>query len=137
MERRAEVAERELTKHKLLVYMMSRLGEEMNAIISGVAEYGFYAQAADFPVEGLVHITTLPGDYYFYDEPSHALIGQRTKRQFRLGDKLRVTVIRIDLAKRQMDLRIVTPPAAEPVKSEPAEKKPPIERGPRRKKRDK
>jgi ribonuclease R len=78
----------------------------MNAIISGVAEYGFYAQAEDFPVEGLVHISTLPGDYYFFDEPSHSLIGQRTKRQFRLGDKLRVTVVRIDLAKRQMDLRV-------------------------------
>src|SRR6185295_7478177 len=119
MERRAEVAERELTKHKLLVYMTGRLGEEMNAIISGVAEYGFYAQAEDFPVEGLVHISTLPGDYYFFDEPSHSLIGQRTKRQFRLGDKLRVTVVRVDLAKRQMDLRVVVPASKEPP---PAEK---------------
>ncbi len=132
MERRAEVAERELTKHKLLVYMTGRLGEEMNAIISGVAEYGFYAQAADFPVEGLVHISTLPGDYYFFDEPSHSLIGQRTKRQFRLGDKLRVTVVRIDLAKRQMDLRVVAPQATAPSPPQPPVEKA-RERRPRKK----
>jgi ribonuclease R len=129
MERRAEVAERELTKHKLLVFMTGRLGAEMNAIISGVAEYGFYAQAEDFPVEGLVHISTLPGDYYFFDEPSHSLIGQRTKRQFRLGDKLRVTVVRVDLAKRQMDLRVVAPQSKEaPAVEKPRPKK---KRGPK------
>jgi ribonuclease R len=142
MERRAEVAERELTKHKLLVYMTGRLGTEMNAIISGVAEYGFYAQAEDFPVEGLVHISTLPGDYYYFDEPSHSLVGQRTKRQFRLGDKLRVTVVRVDLAKRQMDLRVVTPsaearpekpPREKPPREKPPREKPPREKPPRRK----
>jgi len=114
MERRAELAERELTKHKLLVFMSTRLGEEMNAIITGVAEYGFYAQAETFPAEGLVHISTLPGDYYYFDEPSHSLIGQRTKRTFRLGDKLRVKVMRVDLARRQMDLRVVTDAATDP-----------------------
>jgi ribonuclease R len=108
MERRAELAERELTKHKLLVYMTGRIGEEMNAIITGVADYGFYAQAEDMPAEGLVHISNLPGDYYYFDEPSYSLVGQRFKRQFRLGDKVRVTVVRVDLARRQMDLRVVT-----------------------------
>lgn len=125
MERRAEMAERELTKYKLLLYMTGRLGAEMNAIISGVAEYGFYAQAEDFPVEGLVHISTLPGDYYYFDEPSHSLIGQRFRRQFRLGDKLRVTVVHVDLAKRQMDLRVV-------VTGKPAEPPPPREKKKRR-----
>jgi ribonuclease R len=119
MERRAELAERELTKHKLLVFMTGRLGEEMNAIVTGVADYGFYAQAEHFPAEGLVHISTLPGDYYYFDEPSHSLIGQRTKRQYRLGDKLRVKVVRVDLARRQMDLRVVTAETAEPQTNAP------------------
>jgi ribonuclease R len=106
MERRAEAAERDLVKYKLLVYMNDRLGTNLDAIITGVADYGFFAQAETLPVEGLVHISTLPDDYYYFDEASHSLVGQRTKRTFRLGDKVQVTVVRVDLARRQLDFRI-------------------------------
>ena len=122
MERRAELAERELTKYKLLMYMTDRIGMEMDAVITGVAEYGFYAQAKDVPVEGLVHISTLGGDYYFFDQPSYSLVGQRRGRRFRLGDKVRVKAVRVDLTRRQMDLCIVEPPKetpAEPVREKP------------------
>jgi ribonuclease R len=105
-ERRAETAERELVKHKLLVYMYDRIGSDLEAIITGVADYGFYAQAAQLPVEGLVHISTLPDDYYYFDEASHSLIGQRNRRTYRLGDKVQVTVVRVDLQRRQLDFRI-------------------------------
>ena len=105
-ERRAEVAERELVKHKLLVYMSERIGADLPAVITGVADYGFYAQAETLPVEGLVHITTLPDDYYYFDDASHSLVGQRSKRTYRLGDKVEVTVVRVDLQRRQLDLRI-------------------------------
>jgi ribonuclease R len=105
-ERRAETAERELVKHKLLVYMNDRLGTDLDAIITGVADYGFFAQAETLPVEGLVHISTLPDDYYYFDEASHSLVGQRTQRGFRLGDKVEVTVVRVDLQRRQLDFRI-------------------------------
>jgi ribonuclease R len=105
-ERRAETAERELVKHKLLVHMNERLGTDLEAIITGVADYGFFAQAATLPVEGLVHISTLPDDYYYFEEMSHSLVGQRTKRAFRLGDKVQVTVVRVDLQRRQLDFRI-------------------------------
>ncbi len=105
-ERRAENAERELVKHKLLVYMSERLGTDLEAVITGVADYGFYAQAATLPVEGMVHISTLPDDYYYFDEMSHTLLGQRTKRAFRLGDKVEVTVVRVDLQRRQLDFRV-------------------------------
>jgi len=105
-ERRAESAERELVKHKLLVYMNDRLGTDLDAVITGVADYGFFAQAETLPVEGLVHVTTLPDDYYFFDDVSHSLIGQRTERTFRLGDKVKVTVARVDLQKRQLDFRL-------------------------------
>ncbi|MBI3823530.1 MAG: ribonuclease R, partial [Planctomycetes bacterium] len=105
-ERRAETAERELVKHKLLVHMNERIGTDLPAIITGVADYGFFAQAETLPVEGLVHISTLPDDYYYFEEMSHSLIGQRTKRKFRLGDKVEVTVVRVDLQRRQLDLRL-------------------------------
>jgi ribonuclease R len=71
-----------------------------------VADYGFFAQAQTLPVEGMVHISTLPDDYYHYEELSHSLVGQRTKRTFRLGDKVQVTVVRVDLQRRQLDFRI-------------------------------
>jgi ribonuclease R len=79
----------------------------METIITGVADYGFYSQAETIPVEGLVHVSTLGDDYYRYDEASHSLIGQRTKRRYRLGDKVHVKVIRADLQRRQLDFRVV------------------------------
>src|SRR5207249_5418866 len=103
MERRADNAERELVKLKLLTYLSERLGTELEVIISGVADYGFYGQAETLPVEGLVHISTLPDDYYYFEEASHSLIGKRTKRRYRLGDKVQVSVVRVDLQRRQLD----------------------------------
>jgi ribonuclease R len=105
-ERRAEAAERELIKVKLLAYMSERLGEELDVIITGVADYGFYGQAEDLPVEGLVHISTLSDDYYYFEEPTHSLVGKRTGRRFRLGDRVRVQVVRVDQQRRQLDYRV-------------------------------
>ena len=68
MERRAETAERELVKLKILTYLSGRLGEQLDAVITGVADYGFFAQAERFPAEGLVHISSLVDDYYWFDE---------------------------------------------------------------------
>jgi ribonuclease R len=106
MERRAENAERELVKLKLLAYMDERLGTELDVIITGVADYGFFGQAVEVPVEGLVHISTLTSDYYYYEEATHSLIGRRTNRRYRLGDKVRVTVVRVDMQRRQFDFRV-------------------------------
>ncbi len=94
-------------KLKLLTYMSERLGEKLHVIITGVADYGFFAQAEQFPVEGLVHISSLSDDYYYYDEDSHTLQGRRTRRRFRLGDRVHVEVARVDLSRRQMDFRLV------------------------------
>jgi ribonuclease R len=109
MERRAEMAERELIKLKLLTYLSERLGLELEAIITGVADYGFYAQAEQWPVEGLVHISTLTDDYYYFEEAHHSLIGRRTKKRYRLGDKVHVGVVRVDVQRRQLDFRVVRP----------------------------
>jgi ribonuclease R len=105
-ERRAEIAERELIKTKLLTYLSERIGLELEVVITGVADYGFFASAEKLPVDGLVHISTLTDDYYYFDEPSHSLIGRRSKRRYRLGDKVRVTVVRVDLQRRQLDFRV-------------------------------
>ncbi len=111
MERRAEMAERELIKLKLLTYLSERLGLELEAIITGVADYGFFAQAEQWPVEGMVHISTLTEDYYYYEEATHSLIGRRTKKRYRLGDKVRVQVVRVDVPRRQLDFRVAQPAA--------------------------
>jgi ribonuclease R len=105
-ERRAEMAERELIKVKLLTYLSTRLGMELEVVITGVADYGFFGQAETLPVEGLVHVSTLTDDYYYFDEASHSLIGRRTRRRYRLGDKVQVTVVRVDLQRRQLDFRV-------------------------------
>lgn len=106
MERRAETAERELVRLKLLNHMSERVGSDLNAIITGVADYGFFAQGVQLPVEGLVHISTLMDDYYYYEERTHSLIGRRTNRTYRLGDSVRVNVVRVDLQRRQLDFRV-------------------------------
>jgi ribonuclease R len=106
-ERRAEMAERELIKVKLLDYLSQRIGIELEVIITGVADYGFFAQAEELPVEGLVHVSTLTDDYYHFDETSHSLIGRRTHRRYRLGDKVKVNVVRVDQQRRQLDFRVV------------------------------
>jgi ribonuclease R len=95
-----------LIKVKLLTYLSERMGLELHIVITGVAEYGFFGQAAELPVEGLVHVSTLTDDYYYFDDLAHSLIGQRTQRRFRLGDKVCVNVVRVDLQRRHLDFRV-------------------------------
>ncbi|MBN9522642.1 RNB domain-containing ribonuclease, partial [bacterium] len=109
MERRAETAERELVKVRILTFLSRRLGERFDAVITGVADYGFFAQVEQFPAEGLVHISSLVDDYYHFDDAGHALEGGRTRKRFRLGDRVRVEVARVDLPKRMLDFRLVPP----------------------------
>lgn len=106
-ERRAEAAERELIKIKLLDYMAQRVGVELTVIITGVHDYGFFGQAESMPVEGLLHVRHLTDDSYYYDGATHSLIGRRTRRRFRLGDKLRVRVARVDTERRELDFEPV------------------------------
>ncbi len=123
MERRAETAERELVKLKLLQYLSTRLGEQLDAVITGVADYGFFAQAERFPAEGLIHVSSLTDDYYHFDESSHSLEGGRRKKRFRLGDRVRVEVGRVDLQRRMLDFRLAGQ-AGQPSKEPPREPTP-------------
>jgi ribonuclease R len=105
-ERRAEKAERELVKLKLLAYLSDRIGVELEIIITGVEEYGFFGMSPTLPVEGLVRVSTLADDYYHFDALSHTLLGRRTKRRYRLGDRVNVVVARVDLERRLLDFRV-------------------------------
>jgi len=107
LERRAEAAERELVKLKLLLFLSSRTGEEMNAVVTGVESFGLFVQGLEMPAEGLVALASLPDDSYRFERTSHTLIGRRAGNSFRLGDRVRVTVFRVDLERRTLDFRLV------------------------------
>jgi ribonuclease R len=107
-ERKAEQAERELIKVKLLTYLEDKVGLEMDAMITGVERFGLFCQGVEIPADGLVHITALDrNDYYEFDEATFSLIARRSGRQYRLGDHLRVKVAHVDVDRRQLDFAIV------------------------------
>jgi ribonuclease R len=107
LERRAEAAERELVKLKLLLFLSSRIGEEMDAVITGVEAFGLFVQGLKLPAEGLVPLDSLPDDTYRYDRASHTLSGRRAGQSYRLGDRVRVAVDRVDLDRRELNFRLV------------------------------
>jgi len=108
LERRAESAERELVKLKLLLFMAGRGGMEMAAVVTGVEPFGLFVQGLELPAEGLVAIDSLPQDTYRFERANHTLVGRRPGNSFRLGDPVRVSVFRVDLDKRSLDFRLVT-----------------------------
>ena len=115
-ERRSEQAERELIKVKLLTYMAKRIGEEFDAVITGVQDWGFFCQAVEIPAEGLVHVSTLDDDNYRYDPTAHLLEGRRAGRQYRLGASVRVVAAHVDVDRRQLDFRLAGSRSARTVK---------------------
>ena len=107
-ERRAEEAERELIKLKLLGYLKSRIGTTMQGIITGVTEIGLYVQGRPLPAEGFIPVGDLEDDHYFYDSATHTLEGHRTGSRYRLGDPLEVAIHDVDLDRREMELRLTS-----------------------------
>ncbi len=107
-ERRAAQAERELTKIKLLAFMSTRVGDEFDAIITGVERFGMFCKGVEMPVDGFVHISTLAEkDYFDFDQASVSLVGRRTGKQLRLGDRVRVQVAFVNVDRRELDFRLV------------------------------
>ena len=105
-ERNAIEAERLSVKLKQIDYLKEHLGEEFNAIISGIAHFGIFVKITDNLAEGLVRLRDLEGDFYVYDEKKYALIGRVSKKQFRLGDKVKVKLVRVDTDKTELDFII-------------------------------
>ena len=118
-ERRAEKAERELIRIRMLRYMSTRIGEEMDALITGVESFGMFCQGIVIPAEGMIHLSALVDDFYVFDQATRRLTGSRTKREFRLGDPIRVVVAAVDIDRRLLDLRPVAATGA-PKRREPA-----------------
>jgi ribonuclease R len=106
-ERAAADAERELMDWRKAAFMADRVGDEFDGVVTGVKEYGFYVELDEFFIEGLVHISALFDDVYEYQERKHRLIGQRTRREFRLGDRVRISVNRVDQARHLIDFSVV------------------------------
>ena len=106
MERKAQDAEREVDDLKKAEYMLDRIGEEFEGIISSVTSFGVFVE---FPstIEGLVHITDLDDDYYIYDEDHLSLIGERTKKIYKLGDKVKVECVHVDMPNREIFFNII------------------------------
>lgn len=102
-ERRADEATREAVDWLKCEYMMDKVGEEFPGIITSVTNFGFFVELAEVYVEGLVHISLLRNDYYQFDPVKHALLGERSGTRYRLGDVVKVKVVRVDLDKRQID----------------------------------
>jgi ribonuclease R len=102
-ERRADEATREVEAWLKCYYMQDRLGEVFDGTLSGVASFGVFVALDTVYVEGLVHISELGNDYFHFDAARHQLLGERTGRRYRLGDRLRVKLVRVDLETARLD----------------------------------
>ena len=106
-ERTAMEAERDVVAMLKLRFMEDKLGEEYDGLITGVLQFGLFVQLRELFVEGLVHVSTLTGDYYHYIEKLHCLRGERSKRTYRIGDAIRVRVDRVDTIRKRIDFSII------------------------------
>jgi len=100
-------AERESIKMKQVEYMQRHLGDEFAGIVSGVVPFGIFVEITDLLTEGLVHISDLEDDYYIHDEKNYQLIGQNTRKRYRLGDPVHIRVMRVDVNERIVDFVLV------------------------------
>lgn len=105
-ERRADDATRDVIDFLKCEYLSDRIGETFDGIISTVTGFGLFVGLNDVFVEGLVHISSLPGDYYQFDANSHRLVGERTRRVFRLGDTVNIRVVRVDIDEKKIDFEL-------------------------------
>jgi len=120
-EQRAESAERELKKVKLLTHMSKCIGDQIDAVVTGVERFGLFAMGVELPAEGLVHITSMHDDHYKFDPNTHRLMGYRADNSYRLGDLVRVEVAHVDVERRELDFRLVI--GEKPSKKHVAKKK--------------
>jgi len=102
-ERRADEATRDVESWLKCFYMQDKIGESFDGVISSVTGFGLFVALDDVYVEGLVHISELPSDYFHFDATKHRLLGERSGVQYRLGDRLRVKLVRVDLETSKID----------------------------------
>ncbi len=100
-------AERASVKYKQAEYLMDRIGEEFDGLISGVSKWGIFVELTESKCEGMVSLRLMNDDFYYLDEENYRIIGQRWGKIYRLGDAIRIRVKKIDLQKKQMDFDLV------------------------------
>src|SRR5262249_26696790 len=113
-ERRADDAERELLEWKKVKFMQARVGEDFDGLIISVTKFGFFVELTDLFVEGLVPIATLSDDRYTYHENTREIIGQRSRKTYRLGQRVRVLVDRIDPVEKKIQFAVLEERTAKP-----------------------
>jgi ribonuclease R len=102
-ERNAVLAERMSIKMKQIDYLKNKIGEEFNGIVSGITNFGIFVELSDSLAEGLIPYRLLEGDFYFFDEKNYSVVGRKSKKRIRLGDKVTVKIYRIDPEKKEID----------------------------------
>ena len=107
MERQAEEMERQSVKYKQAEYLMDKVGQVFDGLISGVSKWGLYVELVGNKCEGLVRYDDMPGDFYYLDEENFRVIGQESGRILQLGDEVKVMVKGVNLLKRQMDFELL------------------------------
>jgi len=106
-ERRADEATRDVDNWLKCFYMKERIGEEFHGTIAGVAAFGIFVALDEVFVEGMVHVSELGEDYFHFEPAKHQMLGERTGKRFRLGDRLRVKLVRADLETGRIDFILV------------------------------
>jgi ribonuclease R len=126
--RRADEAAREVDERYRAAWMEQHVGGEFEGVISGVTSFGLFIELDDSKVNGLVHVTQLPNDYYHFDPIRKTLTGERRGREYRLGDRVRILVLKASVEDRKIDFRLVGEPgeagqAQPPARGQPAKRK--------------
>ncbi len=121
-ERRAEEAERDVTERFKCAWMEKHVGSEFDGVVTGVTSFGLFVELDASRVSGLIHISQLSNDYYHFDPARHSLTGEHSGQIFRLGDRLRIQVLRASLEDRKIDFRLVAEAGKAATKSKQAGK---------------
>ena len=106
-ERKADEAARSVVAFLKCEFMKDRIGEEFDAVATGVTDFGVFVQLKEWQVDGLVHVTSLPRDYFRFHEDDRMLVGERTGQRYGIGDELRVRLVRVDSADRKIDFELI------------------------------
>lgn len=130
-ERRSDDASRDAQLALKCHFMQDKVGETYQGIISGVASFGIFVELQGIFIEGLVHVTSLGQEYFHYDATHHRMIGDRSRTVYRIGDRLEVQVVRVDIETKKIDLELLTSPGKRQ-NSQPSRKK--TEKKPRKQK---
>jgi ribonuclease R len=104
--RRADEAEWDVDERLKCFFMQQHIGDEFQAQVTGVTSFGLFVELVKTRVSGLVHITSLPNDYYHFDPVSHRLSGERSGRVFQLAQKLKVRLVAVNVDDRKIDFKL-------------------------------